>query len=77
MQTYEVGDRVELHPEPSHPDSGPHPADFDMPVPVGTIEVVLRHTANSEFILGYVFKDEADGEDYQIKPGQINKKVEK
>lgn len=71
-QRYDVGDRVELYPEPIH--EGPHPDDQFTERRLATITSVDVHPHNEEWVLSYGVV-ERDGElsDYEhtIKPGAI------
>lgn len=72
---YEVGDIVQLLPDPYSPESGPDPRDFDMPAPVVMITAVETHTYNPDWVLGYDVREveeNDEGDHYgPIKPGKI------
>jgi hypothetical protein len=65
--TYEPGDYVELHPEPTH--EGPHPDDADTPRRFALVVRPHVHPGNPEWTTGYTVIE--DGETATVKPGAI------
>jgi hypothetical protein len=66
---YDVGDRVELYPEPTH--EGPHPSDADTLPEYAIVTSVDVHPNNDEYVLGYGVETLEWPYEQTIKPGKI------
>jgi hypothetical protein len=67
------GDRARLYPEPTH--EGPHRDDQFAVAPVVEILEVVRHRNNPAWLMQFVVRDEATGEESLIDAGKVREYV--